>query len=571
MNRTWWKEAVVYQIYPRSFKDSNGDGIGDIKGIIEKLEYINHLGCDVIWLCPIYDSPNDDNGYDIRDYRAVMKEFGTMEDFKNLLSAAHTRGIKIVMDLVVNHTSDEHKWFVESKASKESPYRDFYIWREGKDKSSPNNWGSVFGGPAWKYSKETEMYYLHLFSPKQPDLNWDNPKLRDAVYNMMEFWLDMGVDGFRMDVISYISKNSLFPDGRKIEEDTYGNFEPYVVNGPNIHKYLREMNDRVLSRYDTMTVGETPGVSVEDAKNYAGFGKHELNMIFQFEHMDIDNGEYGKWSENRFKLSDLKRVLTKWQKGLEGKAWNSLYWNNHDRPRVVSRFGCTETTELWDKSAKMLATCLHMLQGTPYIFQGEEIGMTNIAFDNLEDYRDIETLNAYREMVTDGNVEHNTMMRYIYKSSRDNARTPMQWNGQQAAGFTTGIPWIKVNPNYKQINVENQIKDQNSVFNFYRRLIELRKELLIIAYGTYDIVENASTEEEIYAYTRTLDQQKLVVINSFSKESVYFDEGKDIPIEKGKLILTNYDEGSFNKDYVLRPYESRVYLINVQKQQETYN
>ncbi len=480
MNRTWWKEAVIYQIYPRSFMDSNGDGIGDIKGITSRLDYLKYLGVDVLWLSPIYRSPNDDNGYDISDYQAIMDEFGTMEDFDEMLSEAHARGLRVVMDLVVNHTSDEHKWFMESRRSKENAYRDYYIWREGKDeKTPPNNWGSCFGGSAWQYDEETAMYYLHLFSKKQPDLNWDNPKVRDEVFNMMAWWCDKGIDGFRMDVISMISKTKEMPDGQVT--DFYGDYGPYCIHGPNIHKYLKEMNKRVLSRYDIMTVGETPGVTTELAKQYAGEDAGELNMVFQFEHVD-NHGKYGKWDDQKWQLTKLKKILTRWQTELYGKAWNSLFWDNHDQPRAVSRFG-DDRQEHREASAKMLATCLHMMQGSPYIYQGEELGMTNYPFRSPDDFRDIESINAYKEWCLSGNVSHEDFWPCITFRSRDNARTPVQWDDSEQAGFTSGTPWIPVNPNYKEINAKAETKDPDSVFHYYKKLIALRKENPVMVYG----------------------------------------------------------------------------------------
>ena len=421
MKRTWWKEAVIYQIYPRSFMDSNGDGIGDLKGITSRLDYLKYLGIDVIWLSPVYQSPNDDNGYDISDYQAIMEEFGTMEDFDEMLDAAHKRGIRIVMDLVVNHTSDEHRWFMESRSGKDNPYRDYYIWREGKDaETPPNNWGSCFGGSAWQYDETTAMYYLHLFSKKQPDLNWDNPDVRKKVFDMMTWWCDKGIDGFRMDVISLISKTKEMPDGKI--NGFYGDYGPYCVHGPNVHRYLQEMNEKVLSKYDIMTVGETPGVTPELAKQYAGEDTHELNMVFQFEHVDTA-GKYGKWTDRRVNLREFKQVMTSWQTGLEGKAWNSLFLGNHDQPRSVSRFG-NDAPEYREICAKMLATCLHMLKGTPYVYQGEELGMKNCPFSGIEDYRDIESINAFRTLTGEGKIAPEDMLRYLALRSRDNARTP---------------------------------------------------------------------------------------------------------------------------------------------------
>lgn len=549
---------MVYQIYPRSFMDSNGDGIGDLQGILQKLDYIKDLGVNVIWLCPIYQSPNDDNGYDISDYQAVMPDFGTMNDFDLLLKAAHERNLKIIMDLVVNHTSDEHRWFAESRKSKDNPYRDYYIWRTGKGDAPPNNWGSSFGGSAWNYDETTDEYYLHLFSSKQPDLNWENSAVRNSVYGMMAWWLDKGVDGFRMDVINYISKDAGFPDGN-LQGGMYGDYSPYVANGPCVHEYLQEMNQKVLSKYDLMTVGETPNVTVEEAKRYAGNDMKELNMVFQFEQMNFETGEYGKWNDNCFKLKDLKRILSKWQAGLAGCAWNSLFWNNHDQPRAVSRFGNDSTPEYWDKSAKMLATCLHMMQGTPFIYQGEELGMTNVAFERLEDYRDIETLKAYDELVHHNGISPTRMMSYIHKSSRDNARTPMQWSSKKNAGFTTGIPWIGVNANYIGINAEKEINDKNSIFNYYKKLIALRRQYEIIVYGSYDLLMEDS--EQIYAYTRSLAGEKLLVLCNFSEKSAEFLMPPAIQMQNAKLLIANCTINQL-QDFNLKPYEARVYFID---------
>ncbi len=553
MKTNWWKESVVYQIYPRSFKDSNGDGIGDIRGIIEKLDYLRELGIDVIWLSPVYKSPNDDNGYDISDYKDIMTEFGTMNDFDDLLKSAHEKGIKIMMDLVVNHTSDEHKWFVESRKSENNKYRDYYVWKKGKDGQPPNNWTSCFSGSAWQYDEETDMYYLHLFSKKQPDLNWENPELRSDVYSMMQWWLGKGIDGFRMDVINFISKNQEFPDG------VNGDFSKYSMNGPRIHEFLEEINEKVLRGKNLITVGEMPGVSVEEAKLYTGEDRNELNMVFQFEHTDLGNGKYGKWHKNSFKLTDLKKIMTKWQKGLENEGWNSLYWNNHDQPRVVSRFG--NDKKYWKESAKMLATCLHMMKGTPYIYQGEEIGMTNVTFRDLNDYKDIEIINAYNDLVIKNGRSHDEMMEGIHDRGRDNARTPMQWNSSVNAGFTTGTPWIKVNPNYNEINAESQINDKDSIFNYYKELIKIRKDNEIIVYGNYDLILEDS--EEIYAYVRTLNEEQLLVICNFSSNTSEFKLPNNINSKYKKLLIANYDECKEEtlENISLRPYECRAYLI----------
>ena len=550
---TWWQRAVVYQVYPRSFYDSNGDGIGDLNGVREKLDYIRRLGVDVIWLNPIYKSPNDDNGYDISDYRAIMDEFGTMEDFDRLLAEAHEKGLRIVMDLVVNHSSDEHPWFIESRKSVDSPYRDYYIWREGKDGNPPNNWGASFRGSAWERCEETGMYYLHTFSKKQPDLNWENETVRREVYDLMRFWLDKGIDGFRMDVINYISKTPQMPDGPMMNR-LYGNFRPYCLNGPRVHEFLKEMNREVLSHYDIMTVGETPGVSVELAQRYTGPDEHELNMVFQFAHMNLDRGENGKWTLNRVPLDGLRRVLSEWQTGLHGRGWNSLYLNNHDQPRMVSRFGDDSTEALRSASAKMLGVLMHMMQGTPYVYQGEELGMTNVAFPDISDYRDIDTLNAWREMTGELGVSPEHMMACIHRRSRDNARTPMQWSDAPNAGFTTGTPWIGVNPNYETINAEAQENDPDSVLHFYRRLIALRKELPIITEGDYTLL--LGDHPQIFAYVRSWQGQRLYAICSFSAKT--FDAPEILPYCGGRLLLGNYTPDGDAQ--TLRPYEARVYL-----------
>ena len=552
MEKKWWKESVVYQIYPRSFKDSNGDGIGDINGITEKMGYLQELGVDVIWLSPVYQSPNDDNGYDISDYQAIMKEFGTMEDFDRMLAAAHEHGLKLVMDLVVNHTSDEHPWFVESRKSLDNPYRDYYIWRPGKDGKEPNNWGSCFSGPAWKYDPQTDMYYLHLFSEKQPDLNWDNPKVRQEVFDMMNWWLDKGVDGFRMDVISLISKKPDLPDG-PVGINGYASFnEP--ANGPHVHEYLQEMREKVLNRKETITVGECSGVTLEEAKKYASSDGKELNMVFQFEHMDVDADANTKWTDKKMDLRDMKEVLTRWQKGLEDIAWNSLFWENHDQPRSISRYG-NDSPEYREVSAKMLATCLHMMQGTPYVYQGEELGMTNVPFTSIDQFRDLDSINAYRELVEEQKVfTPEEMMRYLRYKSRDNARTPFQWDDSENAGFTTGTPWIMVNPNYKEINAKDQLARPDSVFHYYQKLIRLRKEQEVIVYGTYDLLLPDS--KEIYAYTRTLGEEKLLVVCNFYEPEVTFELPEEFA--GGTCLISNYPEVSLKPEMKLRPYEAFV-------------
>ncbi|CAG9609710.1 glycoside hydrolase family 13 protein [Pseudoneobacillus rhizosphaerae] len=559
MTKQWWKEAVIYQIYPRSFKDSNGDGIGDINGIISKLDYLKELGIDVIWLSPVYQSPNDDNGYDISDYRAIMDEFGTMADWEMLLDEMHKRGIKLIMDLVVNHSSDEHAWFMDSRKAKDNPYRDYYIWREGKDGKEPNNWESVFSGSAWEYDEATGEYFLHLFSKKQPDLNWENPKLRREVYDMMNYWLEKGIDGFRMDVINFISKVPELPDARIPEGKQYAPGGDYFMNGPRIHEFLQEMNKETVSQYDVMTVGEMPGASVEEAKLYTDENRHETNMVFQFEHVDLDAGPGGKWDLRPLKLADLRDNFTKWQKGLEEIGWNSLYLNNHDQPRMVSRFGNDKTYRV--ESAKMLATFLHTLKGTPYIYQGEELGMTNVRFDTIDDYRDIEILNMYREKVIENGEDVQKVMESIYVKGRDNARTPMQWDESEHAGFTTGTPWLKVNPNFKEINAKRATADSNSVFHYYRNLIQLRKQNPIMVYGSYDLI--LPDHEQIYAYVRRYEGQTLLVMLNFSSEKSVFELPTDVSYVDKKLFIHNYevsDDESIEK-IELKPYEARVYML----------
>ncbi len=556
MKRSWWKEGVVYQLYPISFKDSNGDGIGDLRGIIEKLDYLKELGVSIIWLNPIYKSPNDDNGYDISGYRDIMDEFGTMEDFDVLLEEVHRREMKLVMDLVVNHTSDEHPWFIQSKKSGTNPYTDYYIWKKGKDGKPPNNWGSVFSGSAWQYEEERDEYYLHLFSKKQPDLNWENERVREEIYDMMTYWFEKGIDGFRMDVINFISKTGEFPDGQRRQDGLYGDFNPLVLNGPKVHEYLQEMHRKVLSKYDVMTVGECPGVSPELAKKYVGEDRNELSMIFQFEHMDIDH-DGCKWCFKPWKLTKLKETLSKWQEELESDGWNSLYLNNHDQPRLVSRFGDDKEYRL--ESAKMLATMLHTMKGTPYIYQGEEIGMTNVRFDSIRDYKDIETLNAYEEMVEGGIMEEEVFMDGVYRNGRDNARTPVHWDDSENAGFTTGTPWIKVNPNYKEVNVKQALANKDSIFYYYKRLIELRKEHEVIVYGRFK--EYYKESEQIYCYGRELDGKRLLVVLNFKKEEVDFEIPLELRETHKEILISNYSDVKMGDSFTLRPFEAIVFMM----------
>ena len=538
MEKKWWQSSVVYQIYPRSFADSNGDGMGDIPGITGKIEYLKKLGVNVLWICPIYQSPQDDNGYDISDYRTVYPEFGTMEDMKILIQKCQDNDIKIIMDLVVNHTSDEHPWFIEAKKSLDNPYRDYYIWRKGEDGQPPNDLMSNFGGSAWEYSPETNEYYLHFYSKKQPDLNWENPKLRQEIYDMMNWWLDQGIAGFRMDVIDLIGK---IPD-QKIKE-----------NGPMLHKYLQEMNEATFGHRDSMTVGECWGATPEIGRLYTDPARKELSMIFQFEQIQLDKKPGGqRWDLKPLYLPDLKCVFSKWQTELEGHGWNSLFWNNHDLPRIVSRWGNDGDYRVL--SAKMLATLLHGMKGTPYIYQGEEIGMTNVPFQTIDEFPDIETQNIYQERLKAGFTEEETMYA-IRAKARDNARTPMQWNAEKNAGFTEGIPWYRVNPNYKEINVEQALADPESVFYHYQKLIQLRKEHEVMVYGTYQLL--FPEDEDLYIYTRTLKEEKWLIVCNFHEKT------RKLQCKRaGQVMLSNYaDTPAAEKITELRPYEAVIYQM----------
>ena len=541
MERQWWHSSVVYQIYPRSFNDSNGDGIGDINGIREKLDYLKELGIDVIWLSPVYKSPNDDNGYDISDYCDIMDEFGTMEDMDNLLKEANERGIKILMDLVVNHTSDEHKWFIEARKSKDNEYRDYYIWRDAVDGHEPNDLGSTFSGSAWQYDEMTGQYYLHLFSKKQPDLNWENEKVRNEVYKMMNFWVDKGIGGFRMDVIDLIGK---VPD------------EMITGNGPKLHEYLQEMNRAALDGNDLLTVGETWGATPEVAKLYSNPDRKELSMVFQFEHIGLDQIEgKEKWDLKPLELLDLKKVLSKWQIELEGQGWNSLFWNNHDLPRIVSRWG--NDKEYRVESAKMFATLLHGMKGTPYIYQGEELGMTNIRLEDINDYRDIELLNMYKDRISKG-YTHEEIMESIYAKGRDNGRTPMQWDNSENAGFTTGTPWLAINKNYTEVNAKQCLEDENSIFHHYRKLINIRKNNDTIIYGDYSLL--CPEDKNIFAYTRELNKDKILVVCNFYDKEVTFSFDGDF--NHADILLSNYkDSSTLIEKLSLRPYEAIIYRI----------
>ena len=557
MNEKWWKNAVVYQIYPRSFKDSNGDGIGDLEGIYEKLDYLAELGIDVIWMSPVYKSPNDDNGYDISDYQDIMDDFGTMDDFDRVLKKAHSLNIKIMMDLVVNHTSDEHKWFIESKKSKDNPYHDYYMWADpDKNGNPPNRWESCFSGSAWEYLESVGQFYLHSFSRKQPDLNWDNPKVREEVFKMMTWWCDKGIDGFRMDVISMISKYPGLPDGPENGNGYTGNTS---CDGPNIHKYLREMNKKVLSKYRLITVGECPGVNAEQAKKYANIDGSELDMIFQFEHVSgsaLKPCHHGKWDGEAMTMPELRANFTKWQKDLEGCAWNSLFLSNHDQPRCVSRFG-NDSEQYRELSAKMLATMTHFQKGTPYVYQGEELGMTNAYMENIADYRDIESLNAYKELTTKENIPAKTVMGYIKAVGRDNARTPMQWDASDNGGFTSGTPWLQVNKNYKTINAAAQVNDPDSVFAYYKKLIALRHTNEVMVNGVYDVL--IPDHPQIYAYTRTLGDKQLLVLCNDSDTNAAIPAELQEKIHAAKnILIQNYKD---TDESTLRPYEAVVYAL----------
>ena len=543
MEKKWWHNSVVYQIYPRSFKDSNGDGIGDLKGIISKLDYIKFLGVDVLWISPIYKSPNVDNGYDISDYCDIMDEFGTMDDMKLLIKEAKSRDIKIMMDLVVNHTSDEHKWFKESRKSRDNEYRDFYVWRNPVNGDVPSSLKSNFGGSAWTLDKSTGQYYLHMHDKKQPDLNWDNQRVREKIYEMMNFWLDLGIEGFRMDVIELIGK----------DVDNL-----LIVNGPNLHTYIQEMNKMTFGDRDIITVGETWAADTNIAKLYCAPKRKELGMVFQFEVISMDKQPgKRKWDLAPLNFIEFKKIFSKWQTELHSEGWNSLFGNNHDLPRMVSRWG--NDKEYRVESAKMLATMLHMQKGTPYIYQGEEIGMTNIRFDSIDDYNDIESLNMYKERLSQG-YSLDEIMESIYAKGRDNARTPMQWNKENNAGFTTGIPWLKVNKNYKYINVEQAINDENSILYYYKKLIKLRRESDVIKYGDYKLI--LEEHPEIFAYTRSWNDDNILVICNFYGNTINVFLGEEYSKKDSQIILSNYKDAKIlGRDIKLRPYEAIVYKL----------
>ncbi|MEC1790110.1 alpha-glucosidase [Bacillus vallismortis] len=559
MKTDWWKDAVVYQIYPRSFQDSNGDGIGDLRGLISRLDYIKELGADVIWICPIYPSPNVDFGYDVTDHRTIMDSYGTMDDFHELLDQVHQRGLKLVMDFVLNHTSVEHPWFKEAELDKNSKYRSYYYWRPGTKNGPPTDWVSDYGCPVWQYEEHTGEYYLHMNAVKQADLNWEHPEVRQAVFDMMRFWLDKGVDGLRIDQLHLISKKEYLPS-----YEDYLNQQaepkPFQPNGERIHDYLKEMTDEVFSRYDVMSVGEVGSVTPEEGLKYTGTDEHELNMIFHFQHMELDQ-QPGKehWDLKPLELSDLKSVLTTWQKKLEHEGWNTLYWCNHDQPRIVSRFG--DDGEYRKASAKMLATVLYLMKGTPYIYQGEEIGMTNAPFTRIEDYKDIQTINMYHKRVFEQGYDQEEVMRSILAKSRDHARTPMQWSSGKNAGFTDGTPWLKVNPNFASINVEEAQADPDSILTYYKKLISLRKQYADLIKGSYELL--LPDDPQLFVYMRENGKQQLLSVNNFSKEQAVFRWPKSCGKFQASLLLSNYkNNGDLADEMVFQPYESRVYLLD---------
>ena len=551
MEKKWWKEAVAYQIYPRSFMDSNNDGIGDLQGIISKLDYLKDLGIDVIWICPVYKSPNDDNGYDISDYQDIMSDFGTMEDFNELLSEIHKRNMKIIIDLVINHTSDEHPWFIESRSSKKNPKRDWYIWREGKDNKEPNNWESIFKGSAWEYDENTKEYYLHLFSKKQPDLNWENEDMRNEIYKMINWWLDKGIDGFRVDAISHINKEEGLVDMDNPDNLKYVPSFDKHMNVEGIHDYLRELKENTFSKYDIMTVGEANGVKAEQATDWVGENDGKFNMLFQFEHIDL-------WNSSEFNLPNLKKVWNKWQVNLENDGWNALFIENHDITRVVSSWG--DDTRFLKESAKALGLLYFMHKGTPFIYQGQEIGMTNVKFNDINEYDDIRSINEYNQLINQG-MSSKDALEHIWNTSRDNTRTPMQWDDSLNAGFSKSNPWIHVNPNYKYINVKEQLEDDDSILNFYKKMIKIKKSSECLIYGKYNLILEDDTN--IFAYERILNDEKFLVICNLKSESSNYKYEK-LTLKYENLILSNYNVDAHKdlNNFELKPWEARLYKIN---------
>ena len=553
MKKIWWKEAVAYQVYPRSFYDSNNDGVGDLRGIIEKLDYITELGIDIIWVSPFYKSPNDDNGYDISDYQDIMKEFGNMKDFDELLEAVHKKGMKLIIDLVINHTSDEHPWFIESKSSKDNPKRDWYIWRDGKEDKEPNNWESIFGGSAWVKDEKTNQYYLHLFTKKQPDLNWKNKDMRSAIYEMMNWWLDKGIDGFRVDAISHINKEEGLLDMPNPNNLKYVSSFDKHMNVEGIHEYLKDIKDNTYGKYDVMTVGEANGVTPEDAHLWVSEEEGKFNMVFQFEHLDL-------WNNNMNKSLDLvkfKKVLSKWQNNLHNIGWNALFIENHDIPRIVSMLGNDE--KYWYESSTCLGLMYFMQEGTPFIYQGQEIGMTNVEFENIEDYDDVKTKNNYYLGLESGE-SHENLIKRAWRLSRDNSRTPMQWDDSNFGGFSKSKPWININPNYKTINVKNQINDEYSILNFYKTMIKIRKSNEALIYGEYKLI--LEDDKNIYAYKRVLGSDEFIIITNMSNEKVMYNY-KDIKLNYENLVIANLKVKNHEttNSIELKPWECRMYKI----------
>ena len=553
MKKIWWKEAVAYQIYPRSFMDYNNDGIGDLKGIISKLDYIKDLGIDVIWICPMYKSPNDDNGYDISDYQDIMSDFGNMDDFNDLLNEVHKRGMKLIIDLVINHTSDEHQWFIESKSSKDNPKRDWYIWRKGKGDLEPNNWESIFKGSVWEYDENTEEYFLHLFSKKQPDLNWENEDVRKELYKMINWWLDKGIDGFRVDAISHVKKENGLKDMPNPNNERYVSSFAKHMNVEGIHEFLDELNKNTFSKYDIMTVAEANGVSAEHAEEWVGDEKGKFNMVFQFEHLDLWNNE----DNQAFNVKECKDILTRWQYGLHNKGWNALFIENHDIPRVTSTWG--DDKNYWKESSMALGLMYFMQQGTPFIYQGQEIGMTNVKYENIDDYNDIKSVGIYNDMIAKG-IDKEKALRHLWAVSRDNARTPMQWDASSNSGFSKSNPWIKINPNYRDINVENQLNDKDSILNFYKKMIKIRKENEALIYGEYKLI--LEDDENIYSYIREFENKKFIIITNLTDKKVEFNYDKEV-LKYENLLISNYNikaHEDINK-ILLNPYEARLYKL----------
>ena len=552
MKKMWWKEAIGYQIYPRSFKDSNGDGIGDIKGVISKLDYLEELGIDLIWICPVYESPNDDNGYDISDYQNILKDFGDMVDFDLLMEEVHKRDMKLIIDLVINHTSDEHKWFIESKSSKNNPKRDWYIWKSSEDNKEPNNWESIFKGSVWEYDENTDEYYMHLFTKKQPDLNWENKEVREELYKMINWWLDKGIDGFRVDAISHIKKEEGLKNIESEDDSEYvPSFEKHM-NVPGIHDFLKELKEETFAKYDIVTVGEANGVSADEADMWVGEDNGKFSMVFQFEHLDLWNNE----NDSKFSAKECKEILTRWQQGLEGVGWNALFIENHDITRAVSTWG--NDTDYWRESATALALMYFMQKGTPFIYQGQEIGMTNVRYDSVDKYDDVKCINEYRDKVVSG-ISEEEALKVLRATSRDNSRTPMQWDDSKNAGFTCGEPWIEVNSNYENINVRREKDDNNSILNFYKKMIKLKKDNLALIYGVYELI--LEDDDFIYAYTRTLEDEKYIIITNLSPNDVNYSY--DNTLKFNNLLINNYEVSEHDdiNEFVLKPYECRMYKL----------